>query len=192
MADLSGRRLGEFTLREQIGEGGCAVVYRCEQPQLRRNEVVKVLHERGPRSDAALDRFRREAQLASQLDHPYAAHVYTSYDDEDDGLFWIAMELVQRTALDDWVEAHGPMPLAQFVEFFEGVCEVVHAAHKLGIVHRDLKPSNIMVVECEDRRFPKLLDFGIAKLIGELALPVPEHPAGTVAGTTAPLRAERR
>ncbi|HEU4732868.1 MAG TPA: serine/threonine-protein kinase, partial [Kofleriaceae bacterium] len=140
--ELSGRRLGEFTLREQIGEGGCAVVYRCEQPQLRRSAVVKVLHERGQRSDAALDRFRREAQLASQLDHPYAAHVY-AFGDEDDGLFWIAMELVQGTALDDWLEAHGPMPLAQFVPFFECVAEVVQDAHEHGIVHRDLKPSNI-------------------------------------------------
>src|ERR1700704_2911252 len=73
MAHLAGRKLGDFVLREQIGEGGCAVVYRCEQPQLRRSAVIKVLHEREQRSDAALDRFRREAQLASQLDHPYAA-----------------------------------------------------------------------------------------------------------------------
>ncbi|HEX8106614.1 MAG TPA: protein kinase [Kofleriaceae bacterium] len=189
--DLSGRRLGEFTLREQIGEGGCAVVYRCEQPQLRRSAVVKVLHERGQRSDAALDRFRREAQLASQLDHPYAAHVY-AFGDEDDGLFWIAMELVQGTALDDWLEAHGPMPLAQFVPFFECVADVVHAAHERGIIHRDLKPSNVMVIDSNGRLFPKLLDFGIAKLIGELALAVPEHPEGTEAVTTAPLRAAER
>jgi WD40 repeat protein/serine/threonine protein kinase len=188
---LSGRKLGDFVLREPIGEGGCAVVYRCEQPQLRRSAVVKVLHERGQRSDAALDRFRREAQLASQLDHPYAAHVY-AFGDEDDGLFWIAMELVQGTALDDWLETHGPMPLAQFVPFFECVADVVHAAHERGIIHRDLKPSNVMVIDRNGRLFPKLLDFGIAKLTGELALPAPEHPAGTEAVTTAPLRAGRR
>src|SRR5579872_1915435 len=189
--ELSGRRLGEFILREPIGEGGCAVVYRCEQPQLRRSAVVKVLHERGQRSDAALDRFRREAQLASQLDHPYAAHVY-AFGDDDDGVFWIAMELVPGTALDDWLEVHGPMPLAQFVPFFECVADVVHAAHERGIIHRDLKPSNVMVIDRNGRLFPKLLDFGIAKLIGELALPVPEQPAGAEAVTTAPLRIGRR
>src|SRR5579872_240510 len=188
--ELSGRRLGEFILREPIGEGGCAVVYRCEQPQLRRSAVVKVLHERGQRSDAALDRFRREAQLASQLDHPYAAHIYAFGD--DDGVFWIAMELVQGTALDDWLEVHGPMPLAQFVPFFECVADVVHAAHERGIIHRDLKPSNVMVIDRKGRLFPKLLDFGIARLIGELALPVPEPPAGAEAVTTAPLRIGRR
>ncbi|HEX8114469.1 MAG TPA: protein kinase [Kofleriaceae bacterium] len=174
-----------------MGEGGCAVVYRCEQPQLRRSAVVKVLHERGQRSDAALDRFRREALLASQLDHPYAAHVY-AFGDEDDGLFWIAMELVQGIALDDWLEAHGPMPLAQFVPFFECVADVVHAAHERGIVHRDLKPSNVMVIERNGRLFPKLLDFGIAKLTGEPALPAPERPSDAEAVTTAPLRALRR
>src|ERR1044071_4739289 len=150
MTDLAGRKLGDFVLREQIGEGGCAVVSRCEQPQRRRSAVVKVLHERGQRSDAALDRFRREAQLASQLDHPYAAHVY-AFGDEDDGLFWIAMELVQGTALDDWLVAHGPMPLAQFVPFFENVADVVHAAHERGIIHPDLKPSNVMVISWRDR-----------------------------------------
>ena len=83
------------------------------------------------------------------------------------------------------------MPLAQFVPFFECVADVVHAAHERGIIHRDLKPSNVMVIDRNGRLFPKLLDFGIAKLIGELALPVPEHPAGPEAVTTAPLRTGR-
>src|SRR5215468_11296908 len=173
MADLAGRKLGDFVLREQIGEGGCAVVYRCEQPQLRRSAVVKVLHERGQRSDAALDRFRREAQLASQLDHPYAAHVY-AFGDEDDGLFWIAMELVQGIALDDWLVARGPMPFAQFVPFFECVADVVQTAHNRGIVHRDLKPSNVMVIERNGHLFPKLLDFGIAKVSSDSGLAIPD------------------
>src|ERR1044071_9228643 len=159
------------------------VVYRCEQPQLRRSAVVKVLDERGLRSDAALDRFRREAQLASQLDHPYAAHVY-AFGDEDDGLFWFAMELVQGTALDDWLEARGPMTLAQFVPFFECVADVVHAAHEREIIHRDLKPSNVMVIDRNGRLSPKLLAFGIAKLPGEPAPPLSEHSAGDEVPTT--------
>jgi len=77
--------------------------------------------------------------------------------------------LVQGVSFRDWLLAHGPMPLEQFVPFFECVAEVVHAAHEKGIVHRDLKPSNIMVIERGDRRFPKLLDFGIAKMPTEVA-----------------------
>jgi len=160
--DLTGRRLGEFVLRERIGEGGCGTVYRCEQPTLKRDAVVKVLHDRN-RSDAAQDRFLREAQLASRLDHPYAAHVY-SFGVEDDGLLWIAMELVQGVTLGDWIRARGAMPLEEFVPYFERVAQVVQAAHERGIVHRDLKPSNMMVIERGGRLFPKLLDFGIAKL----------------------------
>ena len=101
--DLSGRTLGEFVLREQIGEGGYGAVYRCEQPVLKRDAVVKVLHARRRRSNAAKERFLREAQLASRLDHPYAAHVY-AFGAEDDGVLWIAMELVQGTTLDDLAE----------------------------------------------------------------------------------------
>jgi serine/threonine protein kinase/WD40 repeat protein len=161
--DLSGRTLGEFVLREQIGAGGYGAVYRCEQPVLKRDAVVKVLHAGRRRNNTAKERFLREAQLASRLDHPYAAHVY-SFGAEDDGLLWIAMELVQGTTLGDLLKSRGPMPLDQFVPFFECVAQVVQAAHERGIVHRDLKPSNIMVIESGDRLFPKLLDFGIAKL----------------------------
>src|SRR5262249_50751260 len=73
-------------------------------------------------------------------------------------------ELVQGVTLGEWVKSRGPMPLEQFVPFFDAVAQVVQAAHARGIVHRDLKPSNIMVVESEGQLFPKLLDFGIAKL----------------------------
>jgi serine/threonine protein kinase len=161
--DLSGRRLGEFVLHERIGAGGYGTVYRCDQPALRRAAVVKVLHARRRPNDAARERFLREARLASRLDHPYAAHVY-SFGVEDDGVHWIAMELVHGITLAEWFRTRGPMTLEAFVPFFECVAQVVQAAHERGIVHRDLKPSNIMVAESGGRLFPKLLDFGIAKL----------------------------
>src|ERR1043165_7674825 len=161
--DLAGRKVGEFVLCERIGAGGYGTVYRCEQPALKRAAVVKVMHARRPRSDAAHARFLREARLASRLDHPYAAHVY-SFGVEPDGLHWIAMELVQGVTLGDWLRSHGPMSLDTFVPFFECVAQVVQAAHERSIVHHDLKPSNMMVIESGGRLFPKLLDFGIAKL----------------------------
>jgi WD40 repeat protein/serine/threonine protein kinase len=163
--------VGEFVLRERIDEGGFGAVYRCEQPLLGRQAVVKVLHQRLRRNDVVLQRFMREAQLASRLDHPYAAHVYAFGIEHDDGLFWIAMEMVQGTALNRWLRDRGPLSLEQFVPFFERVAEVVQTAHERGIVHRDLKPSNVMVIERAGRLLPKLLDFGIAKLLDEAALP---------------------
>jgi WD40 repeat protein/serine/threonine protein kinase len=175
--DLSGRSLGEFVLREQIGIGGYGAVYRCDQPLLKRSVVVKVLHEPRWRGHGAQERFLREAQLASRLDHPYAAHVYAfglegGIGDEE-ALLWIAMELVQGITLEEWLKAHGPMPLDQFVPYFECVADVVHTAHERGIVHRDLKPSNMMVIERGGRLFPKLLDFGIAKVCTDVAASTP-------------------
>ena len=168
--DLSGCTLGEFVLREQIGTGGYGVVYRCDQPLLKRSAVVKVLHEPRQLSDVSRERFLQEAQLASRLDNPYAAHIY-AFGVEHDGVCWIAMELVHGITLGKWLEANGPMPPELLVPFLECIAEVVQLAHERGIVHRDLKPSNIMVIERGGRLFPKLLDFGIAKVSPELALP---------------------
>jgi len=145
--DLSGRRLGEFVLRERIDEGGFGAVYRCDQPVLGREAVVKVLRQELRGGTVATERFKREAQLASRLDHPYAAHVYAFGTEEEDGLLWIAMELVHGITLSRWLRERGKMSLEQFVPFFERVAAVVQAAHERGIVHRDLKPANIMVIE---------------------------------------------
>src|SRR5215471_14348983 len=150
--------LGDFVLGKPIGKGGFGTVYRCSQPVLGREAVVKVLHQRMLQHEVALERFKREARLASRLDHPFAAHVYAAGVESKDGLVWIAMELVKGTTLSRWLRTHGPMPLEQLVPFFERVAEVVQAAHERGIVHRDIKPSNIMVMERAGRLLPKMLD----------------------------------
>jgi serine/threonine-protein kinase len=169
--DLSGRKIGEFVLRERIGEGGFGAVYSCEQPLLGREAVIKVLHPKLRRRDVIVQRFLREAQLASRLDHPYAAHVYAFGVEEHDRLLWIAMERVRGVTLAQWLTAHGPMPLPQFVSFFERIAAVVQTAHDRGIVHRDLTPSNVMVIERAGELLPKLLDFGVAKLLDGAVLP---------------------
>jgi len=137
---------------------------------LGREAVIKVLHNRLRSSDVVLQRFLREARLASRLDHPYAAHVYAFGVEEEDGLAWIAMEFVHGTSLEQWLVDRGPLPLEMLVTFFEQVSEVVQNAHDHGIVHRDLKPSNVMLVERAGKVFPKLLDFGIAKLVDDAVL----------------------
>ncbi|HEX4422314.1 MAG TPA: serine/threonine-protein kinase, partial [Kofleriaceae bacterium] len=181
---LFGRTLGQFVLREQIGEGGFGTVYRCEQPHLQRPAVIKVLHEKRGTSDVDRSRFLREARLASRLNHHYSAHIYDS-GAEHDGLLWIAMEFVAGITLEKWLQTHGPMSPDQFVPFFEKLIEVVQAAHDRGIIHRDLKPSNIMVVEGEGGvLLPKLLDLGLAKLDHEVAST--EWPEGSLAETQDP------
>ena len=169
--DLTGRVIGGYVLGERIGEGGFGAVYACEQLRLGRKAVIKVLHQRLRRSDVVVQRFMREAHLASRLDHPYAAHVYAFGIEEHDSLLWIAMERVHGVTLAQWLNAHGQMPLAQLVAFFARIAEVVQTAHDHGIVHRDLKPSNVMVIERAGKLLPKLLDFGVAKMLDTAVLP---------------------
>ena len=159
---IEGRTLGDFVVREKIGQGGFGAVYRAEQTLLAREAVVKVLHTRHRAVGPVVQRFLREAKLASRLDHPYAAHIY-SFGAEPDGLLWIAMELVRGIPLDELIRLRGPVPLPRLVPLFEHICEVVQTAHDLGIVHRDLKPANVMVLTRAGRLLPKLLDLGIAK-----------------------------
>ncbi|HEU5059044.1 MAG TPA: serine/threonine-protein kinase, partial [Kofleriaceae bacterium] len=176
---LIGRRLGEFVVREPLSSGGFGLVFRAEQPGLGREAVIKVLHTDLLQRTTIVQRFLREARMASRLDHPYAAHTY-AFGAESDGVLWIAMEMVRGTPLDALLRAQGPLPLERFVPLIERICEVVHTAHERGIVHRDLKPANVMVLARAGRLLPKLLDFGIAKIEGE---PLPERSGAERAQT---------
>jgi WD40 repeat protein len=160
---LVGRALGEFVVREPLSGGGFGLVFLAEQKGLSREAVIKVLHEHHQRNDTSVQRFLREARLATMLDHPYAAHTY-AFGAEPDGLLWIAMERVRGTPLDTLLRVQGPIPLERFLPLLERICEVVQTAHDQGIVHRDLKPGNVMVLSRAGQLLPKLLDFGIAKL----------------------------
>ncbi len=175
--ELVGRRLGEFVLREHLGEGGFGLVFRAEQPTLEREAVVKVARAEAAGDAQATQRFLAEARLASRIDHPFAAHVY-AFGAEADDLLWIAMELVRGTPLDVLLAEQGPLPLERAIPFLRRLCEVVHTAHEQGIVHRDLKPANVMVVSRAGSVFPKLLDLGIAADL--------RAPATTVAGVAKP------
>ena len=160
---LLGTVVGDFEIVEHLGSGSFGDVYRAWQGGLGREAVVKVARNPDAREDTA-ERFLQEARLASQLDHPYAAHIYSFGHDPTAGRLWIAMEYIRGVELGAHLRDHHPLPLEELVDLFERICEVVHTAHEMGIVHRDLKPANIMLVERAGRRMPKLLDFGVAKL----------------------------
>jgi tRNA A-37 threonylcarbamoyl transferase component Bud32 len=183
-ADLIGRTLGKFAIVEKLGRGGSGDVYRAEQVQLGRSVVVKVLRPEVAWTPNRVERFLREAKLASRLDHPYAAHIY-AFGAEQDNTLWIAMEHVKGMTLDELVVKRGALPAGVFAPLFARLCEVVHTAHELGIIHRDIKGSNVMVIERAGQLLPKLLDFGIAK--GEDGAPTPGVDDGrslTIHGTT--------
>src|SRR5438309_12096049 len=112
---LVGRRLGEFEVLERVAAGGFGELFRARQTTLQRDAVIKVLASNIV--GTARERFNREAQLASQLDHPYAAHIY-AFGVEHDGLQWIAMELVRGISLAELLKAQGPLPVARFAALF--------------------------------------------------------------------------
>ena len=166
---IIGRTLGDFLVKEKLGEGGFGAVYKATQLILSREAVIKILHTRHRTNPSIIERFKREAHLASRLEHPYCAHIY-SFGAESDGLLWIAMEYVAGTPLNELLKSQGTLPLERFVPLLDKICEVVHTAHEFGIVHRDLKPANVMVISRAGRLLPKLLDFGIAKGLDQSAV----------------------
>lgn len=159
---LSGRVFGEFVVDQRLKRGGQGEVYLAEQQLLARQVVIKVIRTIAATDAASVERFKREALMASRVDHPFVAHVY-SFGVESDGILWIAMELVRGETLAEYMDRYGAIPTARFIPLLERICQVLHSLHEQGIIHRDLKPENIMVMERAGHLLPKLLDLGIAK-----------------------------
>ena len=156
---LAGRRLGGWTLEEELGRGGMAVVHRAwrERGAARQQAALKVLT-LGALGAAGRERFQRETEILARLNHPNAAALVDS-GVADDGTCWLAMPLVEGERIDRWCDAHAPDARA-IVRLFLQVCSAVAYAHRNLVIHRDIKPSNVLV---DDAGHARLLDFGIGQ-----------------------------
>jgi serine/threonine-protein kinase len=178
---LTGRTLGHYVVLESLGEGGMGAVYKARDKRLGRLVALKVMRPDWTSDAERRQRFVREARTASALNHPNILVIYEI--DADEGLDYIAMEYVPGGTLAGLL-ASGPLPADRALRLTAQIADALAAAHAAGIVHRDLKPSNIML-PAEDR--VKVVDFGLAKLIGS-ALPTAEAPeavtaSGAILGT---------
>jgi serine/threonine-protein kinase len=159
---------GQFRVLEKVGTGGMGSVYKAAQPAMNRMVAIKILHPKLAGRKDLTSRFRREARAMSQLTHPNTAKVFMYGEAEEDGSLYIVMEMLEGKNLNQTVRKEGPMPVERAIPILLQVCGALQEAHDLGIVHRDLKPENIFLSKQGGIvDYPKVLDFGLAKLIAE-------------------------
>jgi len=159
--DILGTTIGHYILREKIGEGGMAVVYRAEQQQPIQRTVALKLIKLGMDTKSVIARFAAERQALALMDHPNIARVFEA-GATDAGRPYFVMEWVQGISITEYCDKN-KLNTQQRLELFIPICNAVHHAHQKGIIHRDLKPSNIMVTLQDSIPTPKVIDFGIAK-----------------------------
>jgi serine/threonine-protein kinase len=169
-----------YTIEDVIGEGGMGVVYRAHDRAMDRTVALKALHPNLLGDRDICRRFVREADVMRRWHHENAVTVYDFVDTE--GVLAIVMEYVEGgTTFEDYLcEWGGPLPYAEIRRIFTGVADAIEHAHTRGIVHRDLKPQNILLAETPAGPVPKVVDFGIAKVLEGTKYTV----TGTLLGTT--------
>lgn len=156
------KRVGDYQIEREIGEGGMSRVYLARHALLKRPAAVKVLKPHLA-TDEVVARFQREAQLCSQLSHPNTIEIY-DYGTTRDGRWYYAMEYLQGISLEEAVRRGGPMPVARVVHALRQACGSLEEAHDRGWVHRDVKPGNVMLcVRGGQHDVVKMVDFGLVK-----------------------------
>lgn len=154
---------GRFEVRTALGQGGMGTVYRGWQLTVDREIAIKVIHPKLASDRVAVKRFLREARLSSRLNQPNIVNVY-DFGQTEDGILYIAMELLRGHTLGRELESMRPMPLKRVLAIGQQLCDALDSAHSQGIIHRDLKPNNIVILDDPPGRdLIKVLDFGLAK-----------------------------
>ncbi|MGH9902191.1 MAG: serine/threonine protein kinase, partial [Pyrinomonadaceae bacterium] len=174
---------GQYEVEAFIAQGGMGAVYRARHILLGDRVVIKTLKSEMRNNSEWLRRFQREGQAARRFRHPNSVTVY-DLRTASDGMIYMVMEFVEGHSLDKEMRARGRFSPPEALEVLEPVADVLDAAHAVGVVHRDLKPENVMIGAASEgsRPFVKLLDLGIAKMMGVGDAHAGEATSLTVAG----------
>lgn len=172
---MIGQTISHYQILEKLGEGGMGVVYKAKDLKLERIVALKFLLPHLVKSDEEKQRFIREAQAASALDHANIGTIY-EVEETEDGRMFIAMAYYEGETLAKRID-RGPLPLNDAVEVVVEIARGLARAHEAGIVHRDVKPANIMVT---GRGEVKIVDFGLAKFAGAAKLTMSGMTMGTM------------
>ena len=171
---MIGQTMAQFRIVDQLGIGGMSSVYKAIDTKLGRPVALKFLPWEMSENTTARARFIQEAQAASALDHPSICTVY-QIDETDDGMMYIAMAYYEGETISQLIK-RAPVSISRASQIAGEVCEGLYAAHQHGIIHRDIKPANIIITK---EGTAKILDFGVAKLIGASRI----TQEGSVVGT---------
>ena len=165
--NLTGNLLADrYLVDRKLGEGGMGEVYLAEHIRMKRKVAVKVMRAWLTKDPAAIGRFHREAENASQITHPNVAGVY-DFGETAEGLVYLAMEFVEGESLTSVLDREKVINHIRTSDVVSQTADALAAAHSLGILHRDLKPDNVMIGKTRARTdLVKLLDFGIARVMG--------------------------
>ena len=181
-----------YVIRHELGRGGMGTVYEATDTELERGVAIKVMRPELVASDEALARFKREARAAAGFAHP---NVVTVHDVgvADDGRAYLVMELLSGATLRAALRQEGRFPPERARAVLHGVGAAIEAAHDRHLVHRDLKPENIMLVRSAGAEVPKILDFGVAKLlpVEETLATMGDTSPGQLLGTLAYMSPEQ-
>jgi eukaryotic-like serine/threonine-protein kinase len=182
---LIGERVNNYEVRSILGEGGMGAVYLAEHPFMGRKAAIKVLRRELAQDQSLVERFMNEARAANAIHHPNIIDII-DVGLLPSGIPYLMMEFLEGESLAKRVERAGRLPVPDAVDVATQTASALQAAHAKGIVHRDLKPDNLFLVPDDGRPFAarvKVLDFGIAKLRGELSGSGAKTQSGSVMGT---------
>ncbi|HEY4393682.1 MAG TPA: serine/threonine-protein kinase [Polyangia bacterium] len=182
---MIGERINNYEVRSILGEGGMGAVYLAEHPFMGRKAAIKVLRRELAEDQGLVERFMNEARAANAIHHPNIIDII-DVGVLPSGIPYLMMEFLDGESLAKRIERQVRMPVAEAVDAATQTAAALHAAHGKGIVHRDLKPDNLFLVPDDGKPFGtrvKVLDFGIAKLRGELSGSGAKTQSGSVMGT---------